>query len=269
MSKDLLFTEAEWNAAMPGVVANMTEYLRPYRTAIYEHRDTYGEGWGSGSFLRLGSTVFILTNEHVSRVRAQDKVLTYQFDGQDDIRRVVGNHVEYPAPLDLALLPVDMHAWADPSNASKAIEIDQIAIAHVPVLTELLTFTGFAGCNVTFHFNTLCAKGTCYTAHEIELPQDERFSARFHFGMNYRPDLASSVIGNESLPIPPGLSGSTVWNTGFVQAKMAGIPWTPELAKVTGVIWGWPSGHACLVATRAEYLRSFLLEAASQIGTWI
>jgi hypothetical protein len=31
---------------------------------------------------------------------------------------------------------------------------------------------------------------------------------------------------------------------------------------VTGVIWGWPSGHACLVATRAEFVRSFLLEVA-------
>jgi hypothetical protein len=64
-----------------------------------------------------------------------------------------------------------------------------------------------------------------------------------------------------SLPLPPGLSGSRLWNTRFVEAKMAKIPWTPELALVTGVIWGWPSGLGCLIATRAEYLRSFLLEA--------
>ena len=34
-----------------------------------------------------------------------------------------------------------------------------------------------------------------------------------------------------------------------------------ELSVVTGVVWGWPSSVGCLVATRAEYLRSFLLEA--------
>jgi hypothetical protein len=79
--------------------------------------------------------------------------------------------------------------------------------------------------------------------------------------MDYRPDLAITVIGDTGLQMPPGLSGSTVWNTNFVAAKMDGIDWTPELAKVTGVVWGWPSGHACLVATRAEYLRSFLLGA--------
>jgi hypothetical protein len=83
--------------------------------------------------------------------------------------------------------------------------------------------------------------------------------------MDYRPELTSCVIGNDALPLPPGLSGLTVWNTGFVAAKMAGVPWTPELAKVTGVIWGWPSGHAGLVATRSEFLRSFLLEVPERI----
>lgn len=131
--------------------------------------------------------------------------------------------------------------------------------------TELLTFTGFAGQNVSFHFDHLFAKGTCYTAREIELPPDNRFSSRFHFGMDYRPDLASSVIGNDALPLPPELSGSTVWNTGFVAARMAGVPWTPELAKVPGVMWGWPSGHACLVARAPSFLRSLLLGVPERI----
>ena len=59
--------------------------------------------------------------------------------------RIVGDHVEYPYPLDLALLPVDQTAWANPSNLSQAIGIEQIALAHDPVEGEILTFTGFAG----------------------------------------------------------------------------------------------------------------------------
>jgi hypothetical protein len=102
---------------------------------------------------------------------------------------------------------------------------------------------------------------TCFTTREVDLPEDDRFDNRFHLGLDYRPDLATNVIGNKGLPLPPGLSGSTLWNTGFVEAKMAKRPWTPELAVVTGVIWGWPSGAGCLIATRAEYLRSFLLGA--------
>jgi hypothetical protein len=260
MSEQPLFTEADWKAAMPQVVADMTAYLRQYRTAIYEHVNDYGKGWGSGSYLRLGSRIFILTNEHVTHVRSEGRSLAYQFNGQEDIYRIVGNHYEYPAPLDLALLPVCMDAWSDNSNASKAIEIDQIAIWHNPAPTELLTFSGFSGDNVKFYFNALFAEGTCYTARETELTQDDRFNPRYHFGLDYRPDLASTVIGERGLPLPPGLSGSTVWNTGFVEARMRDVNWTPELAKVTGVVWGWPSAHGCLVATRAEYLHSFLLE---------
>ena len=212
MSGNLLFTEEEWNAAMPGVVKAMTDYLRPYRTAIYEHmRDEdgqeYGDGWGSGSYLRLGDRVFILTNQHVACARGEGRILGYQFDGQEYIRRVAGNHAEFLHPLDVAVLPVDMSAWADVNNKSKPIDVEQIALGHNPEpTTELLTFTGFAGERTSFHFNTLFTEGTCYTAREISLPQDERFSPRFHFGIDYRPDLASTVTGDKGLPLPPGLT---------------------------------------------------------------
>jgi hypothetical protein len=264
MTDQLIFTEEEWTEAIPKVVAAMTDYLRPYRTAIYEHeRDEqgreHGKGWGSGSYLRLGDSVFVLTNEHVACIRKESRVLAHQFDGQEDIFAITGNHTELPLPLDLALLPVDMVAWNNTQHKSKAIETHQISLAHNPVPGELLAFAGFAGENVSFHFNTLFAKGTCYTAREIELPHDERFSSRFHCGIDYRPDLATTIINKDTLPRPPGLSGSTVWDTGFVAAKMAGVPWSPMVARVTGVIWGWPSAHACVVATRAEFVRSFLL----------
>jgi len=267
MGEDLLFTETEWTDALPGVVESMTEFLRPYRTAVYRDYGTHGEGWGSGSYVRIEGKIFIVTNHHVAAAREQQQILTHQFNGQEDIRRIAGNHVAYPAPLDLALIPVDIEVWSDPTNASKAIEIDQIALFHEPVQTELLTFTGFAGQRVTFHFDTLFAEATCYTAREIKLRHERRISSRFHFGIDYRPDLASCVIGGGGLPLPPGLSGSTVWDTGFVAAKMAGRQWSPEMAEVTGVIWGWTSGDACLIATRAEYLRSFLLEAPSRLGS--
>ncbi len=266
MAKELLFTEAEWNSAVPQVAAAMTDYLCPYRTAIYDLDLDWGTGWGSGSYLRLVNDIFILTNEHVvdeANPKRTGKFLGYQLGGQDTIRRTVGDRTALQWPLDLGLLPVDRSAWDEDLNQSKAIEVDQISLGHDPVPTEILTFTGFAGENVAFHFNTLISKGVCYTAREVELPVDSRVSSRIHFAIDYRPDKATAVIGDKGLPLPPGLSGSTVWDTGFVRAKLAGIQWTPELARVTGVVWGWPSGHGCLIATRAEYLRSFLLAAVS------
>jgi hypothetical protein len=261
MTQELLFTKEEWDAAMPVVVEAMTNHVRAYRAPVFEDFGDHSDGWGSGSYLQFGERVFILTNEHVARARQAGRRLIHQFAGQDDFRLIVGDHAEHDWPLDLALLPVDRQAWRDASNQSRAISLDQISLAHRPAPGEIFTFTGFSGQETKFYFNTMIYTGTCSTAREVELPEDDRFDSRFHLGLDYRPDLAKTVIGDKGLPLPPGLSGSTLWNTRFVEAKIVKKPWTPTLAVVTGVIWGWPSAVGCLVATRAEYLRSFLLGA--------
>jgi hypothetical protein len=266
--EQLLFTEDQWNAAKSTVTREMTTYLSQRRAPVFEDHGDYGAGWGSGSFLRLQNRIYILTNEHVATVRANKRTLTSQLRGTEDIWRIVGNHFEYPAPLDLALLPVPGSMWSS-SHGSRPIDVSQIALAHQPVEGELLAFTGFAGERVQFHFGGLFSEATCYVAREIELPQDPRFDSRFHFGIDYRPGLAEQVAGSAGLPLPPGLSGSTVWNTNFVAANKAGKTWEPELAVVTGVVWGWPSDHGSIVATRAEYVRSFLLQAANDLATGI
>lgn len=258
-TEKLLFTEDEWNSAVPAVVRDLRDYLAHRRAPIFKDHGNYGEGWGSGSFLQLGNKVFILTNEHVANVRSKEQALTSQLLGNEDIWQIDGNHLELPAPFDLSLLPVTDSMWSA-THRSIPIDIDQIAIAHRPVAGELLAFSGFAGERVQFHFKHLFSEAVCYVAREIELPSDPRFDRRFHFGIDYRPDLAEQVVGNAGLPLPPGLSGSTVWNTNFVAAKMEGRTWTPDLAVVTGVVWGWPSDHGSIVATRAEYIRSFLLQ---------
>ena len=94
---------------------------------------------------------------------------------------------------------------------------------------------------------------------------DSRFDATFHLGVDYKPDLATKIEGSYDLPPPPGFSESTLWNTRFVECSMAGIPWTPEQARVTGLVWGWPTNHGCIVATRAELLHEFIDIAAQQI----
>lgn len=267
MSRQLLFTEAEWDIARRQVVTDMTDFLRAYRAPVFEDFGSHGGGWGSGAYILLGNRPFLLTNEHVAVAREKNRTLIYQFLEQEDLRRVIGNHLSLAAPLDVALLPVDEAAWADVTNQSRAIVADQIALAHDPVPTELLTFSGFAGAKVGFYFDTLTSRAVCLTTREVLLPQDDaRFSSRFHFGLDYKPDLAMDVIEKEGLPLPPGLSGSVVWDTGFVRARMGNQAWSPDMARVTGIIWGWPTSAGCLVATRAEYVRSFLFGAAQSLG---
>ncbi|SRR6266851_4342250 len=140
-----LFTKKEWDTAIPGVVEAMTNHLKAYRAPIFEDFGDHCDGWGSGSYLQFAERVFILTNEHVARARAGGRRLIHQFAGQEDFRPIVGDHVAKDWPLDLALLPIDAEAWRDVGNQSRAILLDQISLAHLPVNGEIFTFTGFSG----------------------------------------------------------------------------------------------------------------------------
>jgi hypothetical protein len=266
MSTAFPFSQTKWSNAFPQVTADMHAFLTPYRAPVYEDLGTYGQGWGSGSYVQVKDRLFILTNEHVSEVKRHGRKLAHQLDGQPDIYLSAGQNIEVGWPEDLALLPIDDGAWKAKPHGSKPIDLSQIALRHAPVEDEMLAFIGFAGDDVKFVFSTLTAKSTTLISREAPVTADPGVvDPLLHFGIDYRPDQAIRVDGNGDLPLPPGLSGSTVWNTRFVETALAGGVWTPDLAQVTGVVWGWPSSQACLVATKAEQLQAFLAEAVKHI----
>ncbi|TIM38173.1 hypothetical protein [Mesorhizobium sp.] len=236
----VVFTDEEWIAGRTQVTRDMTNHLARYRTPVFKDHGDHGEGWGSGSFIEINGSKYILTNEHVATTRHSGARLGFQLADQDKLVLVQGDHVEHAWPLDLALLPVSEAGWTSLKHGSRAIQADQIAAAHTAAPTEIFAFSGFAG-KGSFHFDTLLFRATTSVSREVELPADTRWDSRLHFGLDYRPDLATTVVGNDGLPNPRGFSGSAVWNTRYVEAKIKGLDWTPDLAQVTGVIWGWPS----------------------------
>ena len=260
----LLFSEGEWEAAMPVITQAMTDYLKQFRTPIFIDHGDYAEPWGTGSFLELDGQKFILTNEHVVRPRVNSQ-LGFRFEQQPQLLKLLGDHVEHTWPWDLALVPIVQEVWSTFNHGSAPIHVDQIALAHDPFPTEVFAFSGYAGESSTFLFGEMQFGATTSLALELSLIPSDEIDPRFHFGLAYRPDLATAVVGGKGLPKPPGLSGSTVWNTRFVEAKYLGIDWTPSLAKVAGVVWGWPSGQGAIVATKAEHVRSFLLGAKERL----
>jgi hypothetical protein len=139
---------------------------------------------------------------------------------------------------------------------------DHGRLAHAPVQGEILFFKGYKGASVPFAFGSLFTNATSYGTQQVPLPEDKRFNSRFHFGLDYRPDLATALDGRD-LPRPDGFSGSLIWNTRFVECGQNGQPWSVDCAQITGLVWLWVPEAACLVATRVEYVRSFLLRVIS------
>lgn len=264
-----MIIEQEWERSKAKVTAEMNEFLAQYSVPVFIDGEKEAIPHGTGTLLELDKRKWILTNEHISKVRGDETRLGCCLRDLDELPTIVGNHAERSAPWDLALLPVHERAWAEQKHTSKCMAIKQVGLAHMPVPNELLAFAGFAGSRTKTLFNNTFFSGTTFVGQEIPLPVDGRWSERFHLAVDYKPDLAKDAVGKAGLPQPNGMSGSGLWNTAYVEALQGGVTWTPELATLTGVVWGWPSSQGFILATRVEHVRAFLLEAISnsQVGT--
>jgi hypothetical protein len=141
---------------------------------------------------------------------------------------------------------------------SAAVPETRWTLVHSGVTGELFFFKGYAAEGSSFHYGHLVTKATSYACQEIPLPpDDDRFHNRFHFALDYRPDLATSLgDNNPGLPDPHGFSGSLVWNTRFVELGCNIDTWTPDDAVVTGLVLGlanvcrMPGGNTRRVCTQ-------------------
>jgi hypothetical protein len=248
----------EWDRHATRVTNEMKEFTKKFVTPISRAIDhDHGEPWGTGNYIELNKRPGLLTNEHVA-VALKSNSLAHQFLGADTLFRATQPFHAFGVPLDVAVSPIEDKVWTVEQHQSAVIPEEKWALAHAPVKDEILFFKGIKGARVPFAFGTLFTNATLYGCVEVPLPTDDRFHSRFHFGLDYRPDGATPLDGRD-LPLPDGFSGSLVWNTRFVECWQKNERWSVDQAQVTGLVWGWPSGAACLVVTRIEYVRSFLL----------
>ena len=263
-----MFTADEWQAAVVDAMPKMQVYVGEFLAPISKHLTDHAMLEGSGTYISLAGRTFILTNCHVADARSATQLLIHLLKDQEQLVPIIGNHLAIPLPQDVALLPVDAAAWAAAGHNSRAITTSIFLPKHDPAPTELLFLMGFAGERHSFRWDTLITPVTTSAAREVPLPSgDPRFDTTYHFGIDYNPGQAVSLGLGPGLPVPKGLSGSLVWNMRLVECKLNGTPWTPAEARVTGLVWGWPSNVGCLVATRAEYLVAVLADAANTIST--
>jgi hypothetical protein len=253
----------EWNRYVARVTEEMKEFTKPFVTPLSKViDDNYGELWGTGNYVELLKKPHLLTNEHVARI-LRDHSIGHQFLDNDSVFRTRNPFRCFEWPIDATISLIDDEVWTSQPHRSRPIPEDRWALAHTPVQGEILFLKGYSGAESRFLFGSLFSRATSYCWQQVALPAgDDRFASRFHFAIDYRPDRATPLDGRD-LPTPPGFSGSLVWNTRFVERTQANQPWSPDCAQVTGLVWGWPSSEACLVATRAEYVRSFLLRVIS------
>jgi len=246
----------EWNQKCGDVVEKMKEHVKTFTTPISKaltHNE--GEHLGSASFINVAGSIYIVTNEHVAN-ETNYASRAHQYHGATDVVRLLNPVYAKPYPIDFAVSKIHEKSWTACSHNANGIPESRFAKKHDPVTGELLFFMGYSGERSKFLFGTLFAPGTPYLTQEIEFPSGlDIGDNKFHFALPYLTEKAWAVDGNtRGLPDPHGMSGSIVWNTKFIETTQKGQAWNPELAVVTGIIWGWPSSVGCLIATRVEHL---------------
>ena len=158
----------------------------------------------------------MLTNEHVAKFVSKAK-LTHSLGSCGSVFHLNNHPIVVPDPIDIALIEINMNTWDSCTHESLPMPEEFFTAKHQPTKDELLFTLGFAGDRSGFHFGHMLSGGTPYLTQETELVGEVGDSC-YHFAVPYKPDQAISMENTaKSQPNPPGLSGSLVWNTRFIE----------------------------------------------------
>lgn len=278
-----LFDPATWDQTCADVTRAMLPFVARFATPVLASHAGGDDHWGTAAYFERPNGNLLLTNEHVLWRVQQDTLahLLRDCDPPANNRAFLNGLIPITAPFEMTAFPVDAAiarvqtpTWNSVRHCSLAVPDALVAAAHRPVAYEILFCYGFAGQDCPTAFGEVVSRGTGYLCQETppemldeselrgmefsRLTTSQHFAPDHHFTVEYRPDRATTAAGGRSLPLPPGLSGSLVWNTRFVEATLKNVQWSPSLARVTGLVWGWHSSAARLVATRVEHVRDFV-----------
>jgi hypothetical protein len=224
--------------------------------ALYGATDPdYGELVGTGVFVEINDTVFILTADHV--VTALQGYPTGAFsNGSDSPHPIQTPFLRCIDPnLDLAILPLPpgsiIRANIIPLNLSDFA--DQSGLKE----REIIFIHGYPEKESRF---SALAKGVYseslpYSTFE-GLATWPHFNPNLHFALEYNQSEAQrNEMGADAwLKDPPGLSGSGVWRT--YQDVSSG--WDVRKSKFMGIIHRWDTEGRSLIGTRVEAIHGFL-----------
>jgi hypothetical protein len=256
----------EWKQVCLEVALQMRIVMMPFVTPLVRvEADGGGEHIGSGGYVEYATRKLLLTNDHVARDGLGR--LTHKFYDSDQYFGFPKAFAFEMAPTDLAASPVDQ-TWPQTTHSAMPFPDHRFAERHAPAKNEMLFMLGFAGKRAYYSptLGMMVTNGTPYLSQEFDPDAEERkitspdFDPKVHFAIPWEPEQVSLVDEHKDvIPLSPkGFSGSLVWNTRYVEYTTLGKSWDPAVARLTGIVWGWPSEDRVLIATRIEHIKDFL-----------
>lgn len=265
-----------WDSHFARVTLEMGDYVRQYATPL-SMSEEYGSGtaWGSGTYIEGATLTWVLTAEHVLSNLPTGGRLAHVPDDGGQYNAAFGKPAVAPWPVDAAALPI----YPDPQYlpaAHRIVRKSSIEINYAPVNDELLFWYGFPGYTVERNdprlrdklrdskFGQLTTPGQPMLSQELA-PGTQFSSTNFdpalHVAIHY-PIAATRASDGEIVPLPnaAGMSGSALWDTKFVSCALEGKPWSPDMARVCGVVWAVFDNPDVVFVTKIEHVRTGLVD---------
>lgn len=248
-----------------------------HRIAPDDNREPPGDLHGTGNFIQIERLKYLLTCEHVANYVTHE-TLCIALRGAEEVFTLVNPASALLDPADIAVIGISENDWESEPHDSKCIQLDQLAEYHAPEEGEWMYLSGYPG-ELAYawppmsdnagsaqepgqqHCTAISFMCQVQTSFEESLSKEYPTPLEdMHFLLPYSPEVAEykSEGPEKVLPLPPGLSGSLVWNTRYVEINSLGQVWKPEDARVTGIVWGGSSKSGVLVATPVEYIWQLL-----------
>jgi hypothetical protein len=249
----------DWQALCSNVVEKMTQAVWPTITPITRSTaENEGELIGTGTYLRLLTRPYLLTNEHVARFQSVSGLAHLPSQG-GDYYRITTHFQAISSPLDVAVASIDESILE--AGDRQCVPPEYIADNFRSSQYELFFVLGFPGerSRMSGFAGGLLTRGVPYLTQEAPLPASYEHSTSFALHYPFDKPLTTSDGKSSVLPDPHGLSGSPVWATGL--PVITGNTSNPGQPKIVGVIRLWDLNDHVLVGTRIEFVREFLLHA--------
>ncbi len=259
----------KWEEMCSAVRDEMGAYAYRFATPLSLTEDLqFGQALGTGNYIELNQATYLMTNDHVV-TEALGGHLAH-LPGPTDDYVGCGNPIMGTGwPYDVALMRLE----ASLSGHRGALKPSCFDRCFRPVEHELMFWLGYPGSTAERH-EPITSKNIRHTwfghlhtpAYPIlvqEAPVTRvipKFDPRAHVVLHYPSRAQRSAHGGlESLPNPKGMSGSLLWDTKFLACAAAGTEWSPEAARVCGLVWAAHGEPEIVVATKIEHVRPWLL----------
>jgi len=254
------FSQFEKKQEMTRVSGAMALRTKPALAAIYgviSKND--GELIGSGTFLRIRGKTHLLTAKHVIDLAKNYALLAHTTSCGGHPAPFSHPFRWLPKPVDLAVTCIDESALEN--TGVIPFNVETIATDSSGLERHFLFCHGYP-CHkskpIRIEGGGVHSESMPFHTSDATTSWDQ-FDPAIHTVVGY-PDVGW-FDANGPIPRPDArcMSGSALWQTHRSSAP-ADI-WTPDMAQIAGVLILWDQKSESLVATRAEVVRDFLLDA--------